>query len=107
MTLLDGLTVLLLGAGGVFFLAGTVGLVRFPDVHSRLHALTKADNLGLGFVVAGLIVRADSLALAVKLIAVWILVLMASGTACFLIASEAMSPPDHSDSPPKDVRGGA
>ena len=90
MTLLDWITIGLLGCGGVFFLAGTVGLLRFPDVHSRLHALTKADNLGLGLVVAGLILRADSVALAVKLLAIWILVLLSSGTACYLVASDAL-----------------
>ena len=37
--------------GALFFLAGTVGLLRFPDVHARLHALTKADNVGLGFLL--------------------------------------------------------
>ena len=45
-------------AGAFFFLAGTVGLLRFPDVYNRLHALTKADNLGLGLVVAGLAIQA-------------------------------------------------
>ena len=45
---LDGLTILAVSAGAFFFLAGTVGLLRFPDALSRLHALTKADNLGLG-----------------------------------------------------------
>jgi len=48
MPLTDILTILLLTAGAFFFLAGTVGLLRFPDVYTRLHALTKADNLGLG-----------------------------------------------------------
>jgi multicomponent Na+:H+ antiporter subunit G len=52
---------LLLGAG--FYLAGTIGLLRFPDVYARLHALTKADNLGLGCIVLGLAVQADTLAL--------------------------------------------
>jgi hypothetical protein len=37
----------LIGAGLVFFVAGSIGLLRLPDVYSRLHALTKADNLGL------------------------------------------------------------
>lgn len=31
-----------------------MGLLRFPDVYTRLHALTKADKLVLGFMVAGL-----------------------------------------------------
>ena len=45
---LNGLTIVAVCAGAFFFLAGTVGLLRFPDALSRLHALTKADNLGLG-----------------------------------------------------------
>ena len=39
-------------------MAGSVGLLRFPDTLTRLHALTKADNLGLGLVVLGLMARA-------------------------------------------------
>ena len=38
MQLSDYLTCALLLAGAVFFLAGTVGLLRFPDVYTRLHA---------------------------------------------------------------------
>ena len=80
----------LLLAGAAFFLAGTVGLVRFGDLHSRLHALTKADNVGLGLVVAGLAVRADSVALAVKLTVVWLLALSASATSAYLLADHAL-----------------
>ena len=40
---------------------GTVGLLRFPDTLTRLHALTKADNLGLGLVVVGLLPQTGSL----------------------------------------------
>ena len=50
---------LILG-GMFFFVAGTVGLFRYPDFFTRLHALTKADNLGLGLVIAGLAVQASS-----------------------------------------------
>ena len=49
-------------AGAFFFLAGTVGLLRFPDALTRLHALTKADNLGLGLIVLGLLPQADGAA---------------------------------------------
>ena len=54
MSVTEILTSLLLIAGAIFFFAGTVGLLRFPDVYTRLHALTKADNVGLGLMVAGL-----------------------------------------------------
>lgn len=79
----------LLLAGAGFYLAGTLGLLRFPDVYARLHALTKADNLGLGFLVLGLALQADSLALALKILMIWPLVLAASAAVSFAIAGRA------------------
>lgn len=75
-------------AGALFFLAGTVGLLRFPDTFSRLHALTKADNLGLGLMVAGLAIQSGSGAVALKLAAIWLLALLASSSACYLIGGK-------------------
>jgi len=90
MILLDYLSVALLIAGAFFFLAGTLGLLRFPDVYTRLHALTKADNVGLGLVIAGLAVQADSLAGAGKLVLIWLLVLLAGASVANLIARRAI-----------------
>ena len=75
---LDLFTILAVGAGVFFFLAGAVALVRFPDSLSRLHALTKADNLGLGLIALGLIPRAASILASLKLIVLWALVLIGS-----------------------------
>jgi multicomponent Na+:H+ antiporter subunit G len=86
---LNLLTVLAVCAGAFFFLAGTAGLLRFPDPLSRLHALTKADNLGLGFVVLGLLFQAEGLFAGLKLIAVWLLTLLAGATVTQLIAGTA------------------
>jgi len=83
--LLDLFTVLAVGAGVFFFLAGSVALLRFPDSLSRLHALTKADNLGLGLVVLGLIPRAASPLAALKLIVLWALVQLGSATVAQMI----------------------
>jgi multicomponent Na+:H+ antiporter subunit G len=85
-TLLDIFTILAVSAGAVFFLAGTVGLLRFPDSLSRLHALTKADNLGLGLVVLGLLPQADGLLTGLKLVAVWLLAQLAGATVTQLVA---------------------
>jgi len=82
-------TIVAVVAGAFFFLAGTVGLLRFPDTFTRLHALTKADNLGLGLVVLGLLPHASSLLVALKLIFVWLLVLLASAAVSQLIARAA------------------
>lgn len=82
----DIFTVVAVSAGAFFFLAGTVGLLRFPDTFTRLHALTKADNLGLGLVVLGLLPQAGSVGAAIKLILIWLLVLLASAVVSQLIA---------------------
>ncbi|MBW6398192.1 monovalent cation/H(+) antiporter subunit G [Roseomonas sp. HJA6] len=84
--LADGVTILCVLAGLVFFAAGTVGLLRFPDTASRLHALTKADHLGLGLVVLGLLPQMDSLAGILRLLAFWALVLLASAATGPMIA---------------------
>ncbi|MBX3155189.1 MAG: monovalent cation/H(+) antiporter subunit G [Deltaproteobacteria bacterium] len=91
MSLLDLASAALLLAGAAFFLAGTVGLLRFPDVYARLHALTKADNLGLGFTVAGLALEVGDVAVALKLGITWALVLVSSSISCQLVARTAMN----------------
>lgn len=75
--------------GAFFFLAGTIGLLRFPDVFSRLHALTKADNLGLGLIVFGLSWHSGSVLVTLKLLLIWLLAMCASAVSCHLIAQYA------------------
>lgn len=82
----DIFTVIAVTAGAFFFMAGSVGLLRFPDTLTRLHALTKADNLGLGLVVLGLMPRAGGLLPALKLASVWLLVLFTGAVVSQLIA---------------------
>jgi multicomponent Na+:H+ antiporter subunit G len=85
----DAVTATAVVAGAFFFMAGTVGLLRFPDPLTRLHALTKADSLGLGLIVLGLLPRAAGPLGALKLILVWLLVQLAGATVAQLIAREA------------------
>ena len=85
--LADGVTVIAVLAGVVFFAAGSAGLLRFPDPASRLHALTKADHLGLGFIVLGLLPQMGSLGGALRLMAIWMLVLLASAVTGPMIAA--------------------
>lgn len=86
----DILTILFVLGGCAFFLAGTVGLIRFPDFFTRLHAMTKADNVGLGLVVLGLALQADSLATLGQLIVVWFLVLLSSASSAHLLGRSAL-----------------
>ena len=76
-------------AGAVFFAAGTVGLLRFPDPLSRLHALSKADNLGLGLVALGLLPQMTDAGQVLKLAGVWLLAQLSAATASQLVAARA------------------
>jgi multicomponent Na+:H+ antiporter subunit G len=88
MTELIGTFFVLVGVP--FFLSGTVGILRLPDIYTRLHALTKADNVGLGFIVLGMIIQAGSWLEVVKLLLIWFLVLLASAASCHLVADAAL-----------------
>lgn len=79
-------TVFMVSLGCIFFIAGTLGLLRFPDVFCRLHALTKSDNLGLGLITIGLLPQVNSVSMGIKIIIVWGLLLLTSATSCHLVA---------------------
>jgi multicomponent Na+:H+ antiporter subunit G len=79
-------TVVAVCGGAFFFLAGTIGLLRFPDTLTRLHALTKADNLGLGLVVLGLLPLVEWPLGALKLIGVWLFVQLSGAIVAQLVA---------------------
>jgi len=58
MTLfVDLLSIALIASGLVFFLGAAVGIVRFPDFYTRMHAAGKGDTLSSLLVVLGLAVH--------------------------------------------------
>jgi len=81
---------ILLTIGVVFFISGTIALIRFPDVYTRLHALTKADNLGLGFIIFGLALHSNSILVSIKLLLIWFLIMLASASMSHLISLNAL-----------------
>ncbi|WP_417581999.1 monovalent cation/H(+) antiporter subunit G [Nitrincola sp.] len=96
------LQAVLLISGALMFIVGSIGLVRFPDTYTRIHALTKADNLGLGLIILGLIPSSFSVALTLKLLLIWLLVMLAGALSGHLVAWEA-----HAQGMPTRQSGGA
>lgn len=92
--MLDVFAIVLIAVGLGFFTAGSIGLIRLPDLYSRLHALTKADNLGLGLLALGIALIDGTLVTALKLLLVWLLVLAASAASAHLIARHALQHAD-------------
>ena len=91
MTIFDLFSVTMIAGGVFFFFTGTLGMVRFPDTFSRLHALTKADNLGLGLIAFGLLPQAGSWIDAAQLLLTWVIVMKAGGVSSYLIANYALT----------------
>ncbi len=50
---LNLLVALFVLAGTFFILSASIGVVRFPDVYTKLHAATKASTLGIAFILIG------------------------------------------------------
>lgn len=84
----------LLIAGLFFFAAGSLGLSRFPDAESRLHALTKADNAGLGLIALAVALYWGSVAVAVKIATVWLFAILAAGSTAQILARSAREDED-------------
>ena len=76
----------LISPGSFFFLVGVLGLLRMPDVFSRIHTTTKGDTLGVGLVIVGLMVLSGFTALTLKLFITLVLVWLTTPTAAHLIA---------------------
>ncbi len=64
---LDVVSSVLLLSGVTLFLLAALGIVRLPDVFSRMHAATKASTLGLSLVLIGAMLRAEQAGDAVRL----------------------------------------
>ncbi len=84
--LLEALCIALLMGGLFFFLTGALGLLRFPDTYSRLHAVTKADNVGLGLLSAGLALSAADFQSTGFMALIWLLVMASGATSAQLLA---------------------
>lgn len=81
---------LLLVAGSVFCIVGTVGLVRMPDFFTRVHAASVVDTLGAGLILCGLLLQAGPTLVGAKLLMLGVLLLFASPTATHALTRAAL-----------------
>ena len=94
-------------AGTVFFITAALGLLRFPDLYSRLHAVTKTDTLGLGLLALGLAVLDPSWRTCLILLLVWVLVMASGAVNCQLLARYHLEQEDAEQPPAAGAQRGA
>ena len=90
MDIMDVVSAILLLVGSVFALIGSIGIVRMPDVFTRLHAAGITDTLGAAGVLLGLALQAGFSLLLVKLLLMLAFLLLLNPTACHALARAAL-----------------
>ena len=78
-------------AGSVFAIIGAIGILRLPDVFSRMHGAGIIDTLGAGLILVGLMFQAGFSLITVKLILIVVFVLYTSPTATHALARAALN----------------
>ncbi|WGI17502.1 monovalent cation/H(+) antiporter subunit G [Methanonatronarchaeum sp. AMET-Sl] len=85
-TALEITSIILIAVGVFFFIVGLIGLIRLPDVFTRLHATTKCDTLGVGAILLGLIIYQGFDITAIKLFMIIFFVYLTNPTAAQIIS---------------------
>ena len=83
------LTIVFSGIGAVFFLVGTIGVLRLPDFFCRTHAATKCDTVGAGSLLLALAIYNGLAASTLKIVMIAVLVMLTSPTGCHALARAA------------------
>jgi multicomponent Na+:H+ antiporter subunit G len=84
-------TWILLGTGSVFAVIGGIGLLRLPDLFSRMHAGGVTDTMGAGLVLTGLMFQSGINLVTLKLVLILGFFLIASPTAAHALARSALA----------------
>ena len=89
--IVGGLSWLLILGGLFFILVGAVGVLRMPDVYTRLHAAGMTDTMGAGLLILGLCLQAGIGLNLVRLILIYAFLLFTSPVGTHALASAALS----------------
>jgi len=110
-TLLQILSATMLLTGGMFGIIGGIGVLRFPDFYSRLHAAGITDTLCTFLIIGGLLIQAGLALVSIKLLLILLFMIFTSPTASHALAraglAAGLAPQTADNTSPKPDRGGA
>ena len=89
--MLETIGALLLVAGALLMLLGSIGILRLPDFYSRTHAATNVDTLGIFLFVIGLAVKEGASLVTAKLVLVAVFILLVNPVGTHALASSALA----------------
>ncbi len=76
--------------GGFLCISGAVGIFRFPDFFSRMHAASVTDSLGSGLIILGLVLQSSEWLVISKLVFIQIFIFLTSPTSSHALAKAAL-----------------
>lgn len=88
--LVDLLSLACLMVGGFFSIVGGIGLVRLPELFSRMHAASVTDTMGAGFIILGLLLQSGFSQVSIKLVLVLLFMLFSGPAATHALAKAAL-----------------
>ncbi len=86
---LQYIAIIFLFGGFFFLLVGVVGLLRLPDVYTRMHAMGKCDTLGAGLMLIALMLLIGDLTNITKLLLIGVMIATINPIITHLIAKTA------------------
>jgi multicomponent Na+:H+ antiporter subunit G len=107
--IVEGVGSVLIVTGALFALVGGIGLLRLPDLYSRMHGSGITDTLGATLILLGLTLHSGLSLVTIKLISIWFFLLLTSPTSTHALVRAAIShgiqPWLADDSPGADKEG--
>jgi multicomponent Na+:H+ antiporter subunit G len=88
--LLNGLSWVMILAGSAFTIVGAVGIMRMPDLFTRMHAASVTDTLGAGLLLLGFMLQAGPSLVLLKLVFLFLLIFFISPVATHAVANAAL-----------------
>jgi multicomponent Na+:H+ antiporter subunit G len=88
--LLDVLSWIALALGGFFYLVSGIGLVRMPDLFTRMHAVSVSETLGTGLLVLGMVLQAGFTLVTVKLLIIFFMLMIVAPVSTHALARAAL-----------------
>lgn len=85
MTLIELIAVALTAVGVLFTLISSVGIIRMPDLYTRVHAVSKAGTLGVAGVLLGVAVSFADLLTGVKIVALIVFFVLTAPVAVHML----------------------
>jgi multicomponent Na+:H+ antiporter subunit G len=76
-------------AGAGFCLLASVGLVRFPELYTRIHAASKAGVVGAGFILLALAIVSLDISIVLRSIVAILFLLMTTPISAHLLSRSA------------------